>query len=280
MAGRVGVLLLSSLCAAGASNFPGSPQRSSTFSPGPPDPDTFDGVPSIDFETAMRVARASLQSGSSAERAVAEAELVLAGERPFASVSLGLPGGYLSDGWLSDSEARLALHEAVTQPGWEGSGDAPRRLSLCAPFPAWLEELARKLAPAFEGRQPDVCELRALEPGQAVPERCLAEESSTLPAHIAAFVSLAGRGSLEARQNGAAPADAPRAAPGTDPADAPGTAPGSGQLELAPGSCLLLSGDTYDGLALRLRADERHLSLLFRCACEARREPDATERNQ
>jgi hypothetical protein len=73
---------------------------------------TADDVVPIDFATAICVARSSLQSGASPERAVADADLVLSGERPFASLSsLPVAGGYLCDGWLTGSERRVALHE-------------------------------------------------------------------------------------------------------------------------------------------------------------------------
>jgi len=198
-------------------------------------------VPPIDFEAAIRVARSSLEAGAGPARAVADAELVLAGERPFASlVSLPLAGGSLSEDWLTNSETRLALHEAVTtQQGWEETSHG-RRLLLCAPLPAWLLELATRLTPAFDGAAPDECELYALEPGQQVPESCMGGPTGA-HAPISACLCLLGCGRLHFSAEG-----------------------DSSEIDLPAGSCLLLRDEAHARLAIRRTADERHLAVVFR----------------
>lgn len=199
-----------------------------------------DDVVPIDFNTAIRVARSSLESGSSPERAVADAELVLAGERPFASLSsLPIAGGYLCNGWLTDSETRLALHAAVTARGWELVPHG-RTLALGAPLPAWLAELASRLAPAFDGRPPDACELYALEPDAWGDERRMAQPAGAF-APISALVSLLGRGRLRCSLPGG----------------------GASEVELPSASCLLLRGEAHARLVLQATAAERHLAIVF-----------------
>lgn len=202
-----------------------------------------DDVAPIDFNTAIRVARSALQAGASPEAAVADAELVLAGERPFASLaSLSLEGGYLCDKWLTNSEARLALHEAVTARDvqWEMMPYG-RRLSINAPFPPWLLELAARLAPAFDGTPPDQCDLYALEPDHQAPESCM-DEPEGVYAPVSACVSLLGCGRLLCS-----------VAHGS-----------SSELEVPAGACLLLRDEAHTCLSLRRVAAERHLALVFR----------------
>ena len=79
-----------------------------------------DDVEAIDFAAALRAARAARQAGASPGKAMANVDLVLAGEVPFVPVPLPLDSGTMARNWLGETEAKLRLHEAVTMKGnWD-----------------------------------------------------------------------------------------------------------------------------------------------------------------
>lgn len=133
--------------------------------------DSVADVDPIDFELAMRTARASLKEGQSVEEAVEMAERVLSGEVPFEPIRS--PKGadvewlYAKD-WLAEADARLLQHEVVSYKDWPvwRAVDGPRKLQLRGPLPAWALEMAERLAPSLGGSTPDCCDIHACEPGQ------------------------------------------------------------------------------------------------------------------
>lgn len=204
-----------------------------------------DDVEALDFEAALRAARASRQAGQSPDKALDNVDLVFAGEVPFAPLSLPLQGGSIAQGWLGKMEGRLLLHEAVKMSGWEVRADG-RSLLLSEPLPAWVSELAARsgLSKPFGGLGPEECELHALEKGQSVPARKLANsgEEATV-----ACISLVGRGLLGLRKDG------------TGVEDCTVTT-----VHLDAGSCILLRDEAVRGLCVGVGADERHICLIMR----------------
>ena len=130
-----------------------------------------DGIEAIDFAAAWQAAREAQRAGASREQALANADLALAGSVPFSVLPLPAEGGFIAKGWLEEMEAKIRLHEVVTEEGWE-EGPEGRTLTLKNPLPVWCNELGAKLARALGG-PPDSCIGRALEQGQSVPARSL-----------------------------------------------------------------------------------------------------------
>jgi hypothetical protein len=170
----------------------------------------------------------------------------LSGEVPFCPLPLTLGGGSLASAWLSEMQAKLATHEAVTMPGWEVRREGTRVLCCGAGtnlenLPPWLAELAQRLCTVFGGHTPNECELHALEPGHSLPARKLIEhESTTLPA-TSACVSLTGCGMLRCWR-------------GEEKT----------LVRLPPGSCMILEGEAARELKVDVSAEERHILLIFR----------------
>lgn len=194
-------------------------------------------VGAIDFQAALRAARASRQAGQPPENVLHNVDLVLAGEVSFEPVVLPLLGGSVAKGWLSEMEAKVKLHHAVHTKGWEVNTASGRSLLLSEPLPSWICELASRLSVTFGGHPPDECELLALEKGQVVPSRKVdCGEEGTV-----ACISLAGSGHL-------------------------GFSSGCNEtvLLLDEGDCLLLRGEAARSLLIGVRADERHISLILR----------------
>lgn len=128
-------------------------------------------VDPIDFELAMRTARASLKEGQSVDEAVEMAERVLSGEVPFELIRSPTGGDlawlYAKE-WLAETDARVLQHEVVSYKGWPvwHDLDGPRKLELREPLPAWALEMAERLAPTLGGSIPDCCVVHACEAGQ------------------------------------------------------------------------------------------------------------------
>lgn len=123
-----------------------------------------DEVEPIDFSAALQAAHAQIRSGGSRESAIAAAANVISGQlRPAVPTSILDMAVY--EDWLSESNARLLQHEAVTAPGWAVT-PAHRHLALQAPLPAWAADVAQQLEPIFDGVAPTWCHLFACEPGQ------------------------------------------------------------------------------------------------------------------
>ena len=173
---------------------------------------------------------------------MAAVESALQNEVPFAPLkTLPLAGGSLASAWLSEMQTKLAVHEAVTMPGWEVRREGFRALACNAgtSLPPWLEELAQRLRTAF-GHPPNACELHALEPGHSLPARTLiGYESGASPATVAC-VSLTGSGLLGLSRGG-----------------------DKATISLPAGSCLLLQGEAARELQVEVGAEERHILLIF-----------------
>ena len=219
-----------------------------------------DDVDAIDFEAALRAARQSQRAGESEETTMAAVESALQNEVPFCPLkTLPQAGGYLAIAWMSEMQAKLAVHEAVTMPGWEVRREGIRALEFNADtsLPPWLTELAQRLRTAF-GHPPNACELHALEPGHSLPARTLIEHKSGDPPATVACVSLTGSGLLGLSQGELAPEQ------------------GAGQparLVLQPGSCMLLQGEAARDLQVQVSAEERHILLIFRLQDQHQSQP-------
>ena len=151
-------------------------------------------VDAIDFEAALRAARASRKAGEPMELAMANAELVIKGEVEFKKVmNSGRVAGTLAERWLKEGDAKLCLHEAVTMKGWNMTNSG-RSLVVGEPLPLWIAEIASRLATHFGGLPPDLCELHALENGKLAEKSILSEEQEDL---VVACLSLVGRAHLK-----------------------------------------------------------------------------------
>ena len=206
------------------------------------DPD----VDAIDFEAALKAALQSRHAGESMETTMAAVDRHLSGEVPFCPLELRLGGGSLASAWLSEMQAKLATHEAVTMEGWEVRRDGTRSLFCGAGtnlenLPPWLAELAQRLCTVFGGNTPNACELHALEPGHFLPARKRIEHDSANSLANCACVSLTGCGLLRCWR-------------GEEET----------LVRLPPGSCMLLQGEAARELKVDVSAEERHILLIFR----------------
>ncbi len=211
-----------------------------------------DDVDAIDFEAALRAAQQSRRAGESEEATMAAVEAALQNEVPFCPLkTLPLAGGSLASAWLSEMQAKLAVHEAVTMPGWEVCREGVRALTFNADtsLPPWLAELAQRLRIAF-GHPPNACELHALEPGQSLPVRTLIKRKSGASPATVACVSLTGSGLLGLSRGG-----------------------DKATLSLPVGSCMLLQGEAARELQVEVGAKERHILLIFRLQDQRQPQP-------
>ena len=200
-------------------------------------------VDAIDFEAALRAARASRKAGEPMELAMANAELVIKGEVEFKKVmNSGRVAGTLAERWLKEGDAKLCLHEAVTMKGWNMTNSG-RSLVVGEPLPLWIAEIASRLATHFGGLPPDLCELHALENGKLAEKSILSEEQEDL---VVACLSLVGRAHLKCSNR-------------HDETE---------EVFLDPGCCLLISSrqNSALGISVGVTTSERNLMLVLRRA--------------
>jgi hypothetical protein len=200
-------------------------------------------VDAIDFEAALRAARASRKAGETMELAMTNAELVIKGEVEFTKVmNSGRFAGTLAERWLKEADAKLCLHEAVTMKGWNMTNDG-RSLVVGEPLPLWIAEIASRLATHFGGLPPDLCELHAFENGKLAEKSILLEEQEDL---VVACISLVGRAHLKCSN-------------GHDETE---------EVFLDPGCCLLFSSrqNSALGISVGVTTSERNLMLVLRRA--------------
>jgi hypothetical protein len=204
---------------------------------------TVNDVDAIDFEAALRAARASRKAGETMELAMANAELVIKGEVEFKKVmNSGRVAGTLAERWLKEADAKLCLHEAVTMKGWNMTNDG-RSLVVGKPLPLWIAEIASRLATNFGGLAPDLCELHAFENGKLAEKSILLEEQEDL---VVACISLVGRAHLKCSNR-------------HDETE---------EVFLDPGCCLLFSSrqNSALGISVGVTTSERNLMLVLRRA--------------
>ena len=208
--------------------------------PPPPLPDP------LDFNGALQAARAALERpGVSIDDALADASLVLAGDQPLVPLE-HVPDASIAEGYLSEGEARVILHHAVSTAGWtESSGGSVRSLAFGSPLPDYLAELAVRLEPILEAK-PTRCELYACEVGHGADlARAVSDgKTSTAPSPVSSrTVLVTVRGSARVELE--------------DDADA---------IDLQPRSILRLDRTLAQSARRVVAKDERHLSVCFRCA--------------